>query len=143
MAIRFQLVPANGILLHTALAGPQDGSPVLLLHGFPEAWFGWEAQIDALAEAGFRVIAPDQRGYNLSAKPTGVASYRMESLVADILGLADTLGCERFCLAGHDWGAMVAWSLALRHPDRVKRAGIANVPHPAVMGRYLRATSRR
>lgn len=139
MVTRFQRFPTNGIRLHTALAGPPDGEPVFLLHGFPEAWFGWEAQISVLAAAGFRVIAPDQRGYNLSDKPKGVDNYRMEALVGDVLGLANTLGCERFHLAGHDWGALVAWSLALRHPDRVQRAAIANGPHPAVMGCYLRA----
>ena len=69
MTIRFQTLTPHGIRLHTALAGPSDGEPVILLHGFPEAWFGWEAQIGLLAEAGFRVIVPDQRGYNLSDKP--------------------------------------------------------------------------
>ena len=133
-----EFVPANGIKLHTVLAGPQDGAPVFLLHGFPDAWFGWETQIDALADAGFRVIVPDQRGYNLSDKPSGASSYRMETLAADILGLADTLGYHRFHVAGHDFGAMVAWTLAMRHPPRIKRLAIANVPHPAVMQTYLR-----
>jgi pimeloyl-ACP methyl ester carboxylesterase len=137
--MRFELIPTNGIRLHTALAGPENGEPVILLHGFPEAWFGWEAQIGPLAEAGFRVIVPDQRGYNLSDKPPGVAGYRMPALVADIVGLADSLGYERFSLAGHDWGGMVGWSLALKHPDRLRRLAIANAPHPAVMGRFLRS----
>jgi pimeloyl-ACP methyl ester carboxylesterase len=138
MRIDFETISTNGIRLHTALAGPQDGEPVFLLHGFPEAWFGWEAQIEPLSEAGFRLIVPDQRGYNLSDKPKGVASYRMGPLVADILGLADALGYERFNLAGHDFGAMVSWSLASHHPQRVKRLAIANVPHPDVMKKYLR-----
>ncbi len=86
--VNFGYISTNGIRLHTALAGPEDGDPIVLLHGFPEAWFGWEAQIGPLADAGFRVIAPDQRGYNLSDKPRGVSSYRMEALVDDILGLA-------------------------------------------------------
>ena len=138
MGINFQKIPTNGIHLHIALAGPESGEPVFLLHGFPEAWFGWEAQIGPLAEAGFRVIVPDQRGYNLSDKPDGVSSYQMNILVKDILGLADALGYERFCLTGHDFGAMVSWNLAMLHPKRIKRMVIANVPHPQVMSSYLR-----
>jgi epoxide hydrolase 4 len=134
----FEFIPTNGIKLHTVLAGPEDGEPVFLLHGFPDAWFGWEAQIVALADAGFRVIVPDQRGYNLSDKPTGVSSYRMGTLADDILGLADALGYQRIHVAGHDFGAMVAWTLAMRHPARLRRLAIANVPHPAVMRSYLR-----
>ena len=139
MTMNFEHITTNGIRLHTALGGPEDGVPVFLLHGFPDAWFGWEAQIGLLAEAGFRVIVPDQRGYNLSDKPKGVANYKMKTLVKDILGLADTLGYERFHLAGHDFGAMVSWNLTLGHPERIKRLAIANVPHPSVMGSYLRS----
>jgi len=102
------------------------------------AWFGWEAQIGPLAEAGLQVIAPDQRGYNLSDKPDGVSSYKMGTLVEDILGLADAFGYNSFHLAGHDFGAMVGWNLAMRYPERLKRLAIANVPHPAVMQNYLR-----
>jgi pimeloyl-ACP methyl ester carboxylesterase len=138
MTIRFEKIPTNDIRLHVALAGPEDGDPVILLHGFPDAWFAWEAQIETLAKAGFRVIMPDQRGYNLSDKPKGVSSYRMDTLVDDILGLADALGYERFHLAGHDFGAIVSWHLAMRHPQRLKRLAIANGPHPAVMQNYLR-----
>lgn len=136
--MNFEYITTNGIRLHTVLSGPEEGEPVFLLHGFPDAWFGWEAQIGPLAEAGFRVIVPDQRGYNLSDKPAGVASYKMGILVDDILGFADTLGYERFYLAGHDFGAIVSWSLAMHHPKRLKRLAIANVPHPAVMRDYLR-----
>ena len=138
MSIRFETIPTNGIRLHTALAGPEDGEPVFLLHGFPDAWFGWEIQIGPLAEAGFRVIAPDQRGYNLSDKPKGVSNYQMNTLGDDILGLADAFGIDRFHLAGHDFGAMVGWNLAMRHPQRLQRLAIANVPHPVVMRNYLR-----
>lgn len=138
MTVRFEFIPTNGIKLHTAIDGPDDGVPVFLLHGFPEAWFGWEHQIGKLAASGFRVIVPDQRGYNLSDKPEGISSYAMSCLVGDILGLADALGHDRFHLAGHDFGAMVAWNLALRHPRRLKRLAIANVPHPAIMRSYLR-----
>jgi len=139
MTISFDLVETNGIKLHTALAGPEIGEPVFLLHGFPESWFGWQNQIESLAEAGFRVIVPDQRGYNLSDKPEGVDQYRMDLLVKDILGLADHFGYKKFYLAGHDFGAMVSWGLALRAPERVKRLAIANVPHPAVFRSYLKS----
>ena len=138
MSIQFGTLSTNGIRLHTAIAGPEEGEPVFLLHGFPDAWFGWEAQIGPIAEVGFRVITPDQRGYNLSDKPVGIASYRMRTLVDDILGLADAFGFESFYLAGHDFGAMVGWNLAMRHPKRLKRLAIVNVPHPAVMQKFLR-----
>jgi pimeloyl-ACP methyl ester carboxylesterase len=138
VTVRFEFIPTNGIKLHTAIDGPDDGVPVFLLHGFPEAWFGWEHQIGKVAASGFRVIVPDQRGYNLSDKPEGISSYTMSCLVGDILGLADALGHDRFHLAGHDFGAMVGWNLALRHPRRLKRLAIANVPHPAIMRSYLR-----
>lgn len=143
MTIHFAYLSTNGVRLHTAIAGPADGEPVFLLHGFPEPWFGWEPQVLALAGAGFRVISPDQRGYNLSDKPQGVSSYRMDALVDDILGLADVLGYERFHLAGHDFGAMVGWSLAMRSPERVRRLAIANVPHPAVFRDYMRTHLRQ
>ncbi|MEN8241459.1 MAG: alpha/beta hydrolase [Chloroflexota bacterium] len=137
--IRFETVKTNGINLQTALAGPKHGELVILLHGFPEAWFGWEAQMLRLAKAGFRVAAPDQRGYNLSEKPKGVGSYQMSVLAEDMIGLADGLGAERFYLAGHDFGAMVSWTMAMRYPERIKRMVIANVPHPLVMQEFLRS----
>jgi len=118
-------------------AGPGDGPVVVLLHGFPEFWYGWHRQIQPLASAGFRVIVPDQRGYNLSSKPSGVASYAMPELVSDLIAIADQLGQRKIYLAGHDWGAAVAWSTALLHPDRVAKLAILNVPHPSVMRRYL------
>jgi pimeloyl-ACP methyl ester carboxylesterase len=139
MKTQFKYIPTNGIKLHTVLAGPPEGEPVFLLHGFPEAWFGWEKQIEPLVKAGYRVIVPDQRGYNLSDKPSGVDQYQMKILVDDILGLADQLGYERFYLAGHDFGAMVSWSLASHAPKKVKRLIIANVPHPAIFKSYLRS----
>ncbi len=136
--IAYRFIQVNQIRLHVALAGPADGPPVILLHGFPDASFGWDKQIVALAEAGFYVIAPDQRGYNLSDKPKGVANYTVGFLVADILALADALGLPRFHLAGHDWGAMVGWTLADRHPERVMRLAILNVPHPRMMRQFLK-----
>ena len=131
-------IKTNGIQLHVVMAGPQSGPPVLLLHGFPENWRCWIRQLPALAAAGCRVIAPDQRGYNLSDKPKGIRSYRSEELTKDILGLIDALEYEKVNLVGHDFGALVAWMLATKHPERLHRLGIINVPHPAVMWRFLR-----
>lgn len=127
----------NGITLHTVMAGPQDGPLVILLHGFPEFWYGWRRQIPALAAAGFRVWAPDQRGYNLSDKPRGVSAYDLDQLAGDIRGLIDASGRERVFLVGHDWGAVVAWHLALVAPERLRHLAILNVPHPAVMREHL------
>jgi pimeloyl-ACP methyl ester carboxylesterase len=138
MVFTHSFVKTNGIKLHTIFAGSEDGEPVILLHGFPDAWFGWNQQIVALANKGFRVIVPDQRGYNLSDKPTGKKSYHMEILVQDLLGLADSLNLNKFHLVGHDFGAMVAWYTAIYFPERINKLVIANVPHPNVMTDYLR-----
>lgn len=132
-----RLIPTNGITLHTVLDGPEDGPVVLLLHGFPEFWYGWRRQIPALAAAGFRVLAPDQRGYNLSDRPRALSAYSLDALANDALGLIDASGRERVYLVGHDWGAMVAWWVALIAPHRVQRLAILNVPHPAVMRRHV------
>ena len=107
----------DGIRLHAVAAGPQDGPVVLLLHGFPEFWYSWRKQIGPLAAAGFRVIVPDQRGYNLSSKPSSIEDYRLENLVSDIVGVVDQLGQQRVYLVGHDWGAVVAWGVALFIPS--------------------------
>ena len=136
--ISYRFINANDLSLHVAEAGPRDGSPVILLHGFPDASFGWEKQMKALAEAGFYVIAPDQRGYNLSDKPNGLENYRVGLLVADVLALADVLGLTQFNLAGHDWGALVSWNLVENHPERLKRLAILNVPHPRIMNKFLK-----
>ncbi|MDA1329622.1 MAG: alpha/beta hydrolase [Chloroflexi bacterium] len=133
----------NGLRLHFASAGPPEGQPVILLHGFPEYWYAWRHQIPALAAAGYRVIAPDQRGYNLSDKPQSVTDYGIEKLAADILSLADHLELQTFHLVGHDWGAAVAWQLAINHPERLRTLSILNVPHPAVMSRHLRSDIRQ
>ena len=116
----------NGIQLRAVAAGPADGPLVVLLHGFPEFSWGWRRQMGPLAAAGLRVIAPDQRGYNLSDKPEGVAAYRIDALADDVLGLAQALGRARFRVVGHDWGAAVAWHLAARDPGRVDRAAVLN-----------------
>jgi epoxide hydrolase 4 len=126
------------VAIHAAAAGPKDGPLVLLLHGYPEFWYGWRGQIPRLAGAGFRVIVPDQRGYNQSSKPEDWRAYRVSCLVGDILGIADRLERGRFMLAGHDWGGIVAWACAMRHEDRVGRLAILNAPHPSVFWKYAR-----
>ncbi|MFN2222078.1 MAG: alpha/beta fold hydrolase, partial [Candidatus Promineifilaceae bacterium] len=128
-ALEHEFVYANGLRLHVVKSGPTEGPLVLLLHGFPEFWYGWHRQIPALAAAGFRVWAPDQRGYNLSDKPRGVAAYGINHLADDILALVKTSGRDRVHLAGHDWGAVVAWWVARLFPERLNRLVIMNGPH--------------
>ncbi|OON67446.1 alpha/beta fold hydrolase [Hymenobacter sp. CRA2] len=142
-ALEHHYVETNGLRLHVVQSGPVDGPLVVLLHGFPEFWYGWHRQIPALAAAGYRVWAPDQRGYNLSDKPGRVAAYAVPKLVADIIGLLDAAGRPQACVVGHDWGGIVAWHLAMQHPERVARVAILNVPHPAVFGRTLRHSGRQ
>ncbi|WP_448204636.1 alpha/beta fold hydrolase [Azospirillum sp. sgz302134] len=127
---------APGVRLHVIDAGPPDGPLVILLHGFPEFWYGWRRQIGALAAAGFRVLAPDQRGYGASDKPRGLDAYTTDRLAADVLRLADQAGRRTFSVVGHDWGGVVACWVALTAPDRVTRLAILNAPHPATMGGY-------
>lgn len=138
--VEHQFIQTNGVTLHVVQAGPADGPLVLLLHGFPEFWFGWRKQIPALAAAGFRVWAPDQRGYNLSDRPRGVRNYTLDKLAQDIVGLIDAAGVEQAAIVGHDWGAAVGWQLGMAHAERVRRLAILNVPHPAVLERFLRSS---
>ena len=128
-----RLILVGDIRLHVVEKGPLDGRPIMLLHGFPEFGWGWRKQIDALAERGFRVVVPDLRGYGESDAPRSVEAYRRSSLVADIVGLADALGFERFDLVGHDWGGLVAWPLVGRHAHRVRRLVILSAPHSDTM----------
>jgi epoxide hydrolase 4 len=126
------------VTIHAVAAGPQDGPLVLLLHGYPEFWYGWRGQITPLGNAGFRVVVPDQRGYNRSSKPQDWRAYRVPCLVGDILGIANRLERKHFMLAGHDWGGIVAWACAIQHEDRVGRVAILNAPHPSVFWEYAR-----
>ena len=116
---------------------------VILLHGFPEFWRSWQHQIEPLAQAGFRVIVPDQRGYNLSDKPLPCSAYRLDRLGGDVLAILDQLGAQQAYLAGHDFGASVAWWLLTAHPERFAAAAILNVPHPLVLRRKLRTSLRQ
>lgn len=135
--MRSQFIKTNNVKLHVMTDGPENGPSVVLLHGFPEFHYGWRKQIPALVEAGFHVIVPDQRGYNLSEKPRGVTAYDVNTLAKDIVGLFDHFKVEKANLVGHDWGAAVAWTVALNHPERLKKLAILNVPHPDVMVRFL------
>lgn len=133
----------NGVHLHVVQAGPQDGELVILLHGFPEFWYGWRSQIPALAQAGFRVWAPDQRGYNVSEKPHGVDSYQLDLLARDVLGLIEVSGRDKAFVVGHDWGAAVTWWVAAKYPERLHKIAILNVPHPAVVAHNLTSNPRQ
>ncbi|HEY4026072.1 MAG TPA: alpha/beta fold hydrolase [Candidatus Dormibacteraeota bacterium] len=123
---------ANGLRFRCLADGPDDGELVLLLHGFPEAAESWAHQLPALASAGYRAVAPDLRGYGGTDCPDGEEAYRMDHLVADVVGLIDVLGRDRCHLAGHDWGALVGWAFAGRHPDRLVTWSALSVGHPRV-----------
>lgn len=132
MDIDFEYILTNGVDLHMAVAGPEEGELVILLHGFPEFWYSWRRQIRVLARAGYRVVAPDQRGYNKSDKPAGVESYGIEVLKDDIIGLIDHFNRDEAAIVGHDWGGAVGWHLASANPERVKCFVVINMPHPGV-----------
>lgn len=138
MELEHVYIKTNGITLHVAQVGPVSGPPLIMLHGFPEYWGAWRHQLPAFAQVGYRVWAPDQRGYNLSDKPPDVADYRTELLVADVLGLIEATGQPAVRIVGHDWGGIVAWNVAMRAPQRVSHLAILNAPHPRVMARHLR-----
>ncbi len=128
--LRNSFVETDGIRLHIVEAGPDNGRLVILLHGFPEFWYGWRYQIPALAAAGFHVVAPDQRGYNLSDKPQDLSAYRLDVLARDITSLMGALGQEKASLVGHDWGGLVAWAVAVLYPKRVEKLAVLNAPYP-------------
>jgi pimeloyl-ACP methyl ester carboxylesterase len=125
----------NGVHLHYVEAG--SGPLVVLLHGFPEFWYSWRHQIPVLAAAGFHVVAPDLRGYNLSEKPSGIKAYRLECLTADVAALIRHFGAPA-TLVGHDWGGVIAWRVPVDHAGVVDRLVVLNGPHPAAYARALR-----
>lgn len=135
--MQHQDITTNGIRLHVVQDGPADGRLLILLHGFPEFWYGWRKQIPYFADAGYRVWAPDQRGYNLSDKPRGIAAYNLDELAADVVGLIDAAGQEKAFLVGHDWGGAAAWWVAAKYPQRVEKLVVMNAPHGAVMSKSL------
>ena len=128
------------VRLHYVEAG--EGPLVVLLHGFPEFWYGWRLQITPLADAGFRVVAPDMRGYNLSSRPKGVKAYETDQLTADIRGLIQECGSKSAQLVGHDWGGSVAWATAMEYPEVVDRLAILNAAHPRKLSEGLHHPSQ-
>ena len=124
------VIESNGLSFTADVAGPADGQPVLLLHGFPQTRHTWRAELPALAAAGYRACAPDQRGYSDGARPDGIDSYRVELLMADALGIADSMGADRFHIVGHDWGGALAWFIAAHHAERVISLSVISRPHP-------------
>jgi pimeloyl-ACP methyl ester carboxylesterase len=145
-------VVADDVRLHVVTAGPEDGDVVVLLHGFPEFWYSWREQIPALADAGYRVVVPDMRGYNESEKPRGVDAYRIDELVADVVGViehyagasgeADADEAASAHVVAHDWGGGVAWSVAVGRPDVVDRLAVLNAPHPERFRELLRTPAQ-
>ena len=136
-AISMTQVGVGGFTFDVRVAGPDDGEVVILLHGFPQTSYEWRHQLRALGEAGFRAVAPDQRGYSSGARPPDVDDYALPLLVQDVIGLADAIGAERFHIVGHDWGAAVAWAVAVAARDRVITANPVSVPHPDAFAAVL------
>ncbi|HEY1066198.1 MAG TPA: alpha/beta hydrolase [Pirellulales bacterium] len=136
-AVRETFRTVNGLRLQVAEAGPLDGPLVILLHGFPDVWQNWRLQIAPLVAAGFRVLAPNQRGYGKSDKPTSLRAYNLDVLAADVDSLAATEGRMRYHLVGHDWGGIIAWWAAAKYPHRVAKLVACNAPHPGAFSRYL------
>ncbi|RIL07841.1 MAG: alpha/beta hydrolase [Proteobacteria bacterium] len=132
VALEAGRVDVGDVSLHVVQAGPADGPLVVLLHGFPEFWYAWRDVIPPLAQAGFRVAAPDQRGYGDSDKLRDVEAYRVDRLGDDVAGLIAALGRERAFVVAHDWGGGVAWNVAIRHPARVAKLAVLDTPHPDV-----------
>lgn len=135
--VEFRAFYTREVVLFGAVAGPEDGDVVVLLHGFPDCWLSWTHQIRALAEAGYRVIAPDQRGYHFSEKPSGAAAYTLDKLGGDIVDIVDAAGVDSAHLVGHDWGGAVSWWLAKHRGERFRTVTIANCPHQGVMMKSL------
>ncbi|MFX1260066.1 MAG: alpha/beta fold hydrolase [Promethearchaeota archaeon] len=133
--IEEKYISVNGIKLHTVVIG--SGEPLILLHGFPDFWYGWKSIIPKLKD-DFELIIPDLRGFNLSDKPKGIRNYRIELLVDDIHALSEKLNLSRFFLAGHDWGAVISWAFAEKYPKKVKKLAILNGPHPKIFQEKLR-----
>ncbi len=152
-------VEANGLVFRARAAGPADGRLVVLLHGFPQTSWSWRHVLPVLAASGYRAVAVDQRGYSPGARPPAVADYRIGHLVDDVVAVAESLGAEslgagslragsmgvgasgdgRFDLVGHDWGGMVAWMVAGRHPERLRSVSVVSTPHPDALGAVIMA----
>jgi pimeloyl-ACP methyl ester carboxylesterase len=123
----------HGLTFDVTDSGPPDGRVVIPLHGFPEDRHCWDRLTPSLVDAGYRVLAPDQRGYSPGARPAGRRAYTMDKLSDDVLALGDAAGADQFDVIGHDWGGGVAWDLAARYPDRVRSVTVLSTPHPQAM----------
>jgi pimeloyl-ACP methyl ester carboxylesterase len=128
---------AGDLTFSARACGPHDGRPVLLLHGFPQGSWAWREVLSTLGAAGLRAVAPDQRGYSRGARPTDAGAYATERLLDDVVAASDALGMERVDLVGHDWGGMLAWLLAARHPDRLRTLSVVSTPHPLALREVL------
>lgn len=133
-----QYIEANGLNFHVKVAGSEGGELVVLLHGFPEFWYGWKNQIDVLADAGYRVVVPDQRGYNKSDKPESVTEYHIDKLADDVVEIILHFNVDSAIIIGHDWGGAVGWHLASTVPEAVQKFIAINIPHPAVMPEVMK-----
>ena len=137
MEIQIQTWDLGALRFTVDTAGPDAGTPVLMLHGFPQTRHMWRHQLRALGAAGFHPIAPDQRGYSPGARPSDVEAYTTELLTGDALNLMDACGARRFHLVGHDWGGQLAWLIAAGHPERVASLTVLSRPHPAAFTRAM------
>ena len=135
MALETREITAVDLTFTVDLAGPASGAPVLLLHGFPETRHMWRHQLAALGAAGYRAIAPDQRGYSRGARPKDIDAYATGLLTGDALNLMDALGHDKFHLVGHDWGGQLSWLIAAQAPQRLLSLSILSRPHPAAFAR--------
>ncbi len=140
--VSYEDVDVGEVRLHCAISGPKGGELVVLLHGFPECAQSWRVVKRALAEQGYRVVAPDMRGYGGSDKPRGVDAYAVDRLAGDVAGLVKALGVERAHVVGHDWGGVVAWWTAMLRPDVVDHLGIVNAPHPIGYAKAMRTAAQ-
>ncbi|HEX6255625.1 MAG TPA: alpha/beta hydrolase [Euzebyales bacterium] len=141
--VRHTRITVGDLTFDALVAGPDNGEPVVLLHGFPQTAHAWSGQLTALAGAGHRAVAFDQRGYSPGARPSDDAAYRVGALADDVLGVADALGPGPFHVVGHDWGGFIAWWLGARHPDRLRSVVAVSTPHPKAFGRALRGRGQR
>ncbi len=127
----------NGMAFTARAAGPVEGRAVLMLHGFPQTSWSWRFQLASAAQAGYRALAPDQRGYSPGARPKGLERYRMRELVSDVMGFVEWMGTDRVDLVGHDWGGAVAWQVAGTHPELVRTLTVVSTPHPRAFAEAL------
>jgi pimeloyl-ACP methyl ester carboxylesterase len=135
--VEHRFADAEGVKIHYAALGPPSGTLVVMIHGFPDFWYSWRHQMRALAERNYRVVAVDQRGYNLSDRPQGVDNYKMRFLIGDIAATIEAEGRATAIVVGHDWGGSVAWNVAMHRPELVELLIICNLPHPAGIGREI------